>query len=518
MKRSEFVGAGVAVQRVMISSTGRDLGAYRQAAIEVCNSLGLLPIAVEFFEAMGVGATDGSKRKLAAADVYVGIFAYRYGYVEPGHDRAVTEIEFDHAGELGLERLCFLADPRYPWPPEAIDPDRARIEALRKRVERELIRATFTTVDDFRAKLIQAFVEWRMRVGAWLPGPEAAARTPAPVSTLPPLALLVVGRDEDLAFLKRRLGIGGGAPQPRTVVRGWPGVGKTALVHDPEVASRFGDGVLWASVGQDPDPVAELGRWRHALEGARDGPPRDLADAMEQMRALLAARRVLLIVDDVWETADAAPYLVAGPDCATVVTTRQQTVARDLASTPEDVYLLGQLDRDRALALLARLSPRVAADFPEEAGRLVDDLEGLPLAIRVAARLLDAEAGYGWGIRELVKQLTEGAELLGAAAPEDRFDTVTGVLPTLADLLRLSTDRLDPATRERFAYLGAMAPKPATFDLEAMAGIWLVDDPRPTARTLVDRGLLEPQLGTGRFQLHSVLAMHARSLLERNGV
>jgi hypothetical protein len=153
----------------------------------------------------------------------------------------------------------------------------------------------------------------------------------------------------------------------------------------------------------------------------------------------------------------------------------------------------------------------------QQAGRLVEDLEGLPLAIRVGARLLDAEAMYGWGIQELLAELTEGAELLAAAAPEDRFDAATGVLPTVADLLRLSTNRLDPAIRERFAYLGAMALKPATFDLAAMAGIWLVDDPRPTARTLADRGLLEPQLGTGRFQLHSVLAMHARSLLERDG-
>ena len=43
--------------------------------------------------------------------------------------------------------------------------------------------------------------------------------------------------------------------------------------------------------------------------------------------------------------------------------------------------------------------------------------------------------------------------------------------------------------------------------------IWMVDDARPTARTLADRGLLEPLIGTGRFQLHAVLKDHAASLL-----
>jgi hypothetical protein len=36
---------------------------------------GIFPIAMEFFESMGLGATVGSKRKLDEADASVGIFA-----------------------------------------------------------------------------------------------------------------------------------------------------------------------------------------------------------------------------------------------------------------------------------------------------------------------------------------------------------------------------------------------------------------------------------------------------------
>ena len=41
--------------KVFISSTGKDLGDYRKAAIEECNRLGLVPVGMEFFEAWSTG-------------------------------------------------------------------------------------------------------------------------------------------------------------------------------------------------------------------------------------------------------------------------------------------------------------------------------------------------------------------------------------------------------------------------------------------------------------------------------
>lgn len=89
--------------------------------------------------------------------------------------------------------------------------------------------------------------------------------------------------------------------------------------------------------------------------------------------------------------------------------------------------------------------------------------------------------------------------------------------PTVATLLKRSTDLLDRETCRRFAYLGLFVPKPATFDLEAMAVAWDVSDPRTVARVLVNRGLLEPVSG-GRFQMHALLVLHARSLLEEEEI
>jgi hypothetical protein len=80
-------------------------------------------------------------------------------------------------------------------------------------------------------------------------------------------------------------------------------------------------------------------------------------------------------------------------------------------------------------------------------------------------------------------------------------------------LLKRSTDRLDDLSRERFALLGVFAPKPATFDLKAIAAVWGVDNPRPSVRELVDRGLMEP-IGGGYFQIHALLVAHARAMVE----
>ena len=88
--------------------------------------------------------------------MYVGIFAYRYGYIEPGHDKSLTEIEFDHAGERNIDRLCFTMDPNHPWPHNADDPEHhVQLGAFKQRVNL-LIRGQFTTEDDLKVKLMQA--------------------------------------------------------------------------------------------------------------------------------------------------------------------------------------------------------------------------------------------------------------------------------------------------------------------------------------------------------------------------
>ncbi len=508
------------VPRVFISSTSFDLGEYREAARTICLRLNLLPDGMEVFEAMGAGARAGSLRKIDEADVMVGIYAHRYGCVDPADGRSVTEAEFDHAGDRGIERLCFLVDPTWPWPSESCDPPQdLRQTAFKERVTTNVICAWFTTVDDLRVKLMHALVAWAARSGRSGMAdvkPGGVSRQP----NLPASPALFIGREDDLAAVRIRLCATADGEARRTVIRGWPGVGKTtlvnALVHDAEVLRHFPCGVLWVALGQQPNPIGGLESWADALGAAPSPRQRSLGELMDQVRALLHGRKVLLVVDDVWDADAAVPFMQCGSDGAVLLTTRLTEVAWQLAATGDGVVQLGQLSEQASLQLFACLAPNVYEHYREECRALAVDLEGLPLAIRVAARLLETEAAFGWGVADLARGLAAGKLLLSRKAPDDRFDPVTGTIPTLSILLQQSTDRLDAHTRDRYAYLGAFAPKPATFDLEALQAVWDApdsEDTKGTVRLLADRGLLEPLIGHGRFQMHAVLVMHARSLL-----
>ncbi|MBV8281344.1 MAG: hypothetical protein JO347_04685 [Candidatus Eremiobacteraeota bacterium] len=232
---------------------------------------------------------------------------------------------------------------------------------------------------------------------------------------------------------------------------------------------------------------------------------------VQHLAALLRHKRMLLIVDDVWDAGHGALFQHArGSDCGLLITTREPEVAEVLAATPEAIYTLPVLASEDALKLLRILAPEVVQKYPDECRELLEDLECLPLALHVAGRLLRAEQKLDWGVTDLLKSIREGAAVISAAAPMDRVEK--GTIPTVAALLQKSTDRLDPQSRDCFAFLGAFAPKPATFDLEAMKQVWRVEDPRPIVRKLVARGLLEP-VGDSRFQMHALLVAHARSLL-----
>jgi tetratricopeptide (TPR) repeat protein len=364
----------------------------------------------------------------------------------------------------------------------------------------------------------------------------------AKLGSAPPLPGLVVGREGVLRDLKTRLGIGskgqGQASRPAaagqdglplqvlTAIRGWPGIGKTTvaavLAHDPDVMAAFPDGVLWTSLGPTPNLFSELTTWSRAL-GAEDLRARTLKEASAHLAALLLNKRMLLVVDDVWKTEHARPFMVGGHRCGLLVTTRSPRVASALAPTAADVYRLPVLSEEKAMELLQKLAPEVVASHPDECRALVREMEGLPLALQVAGRMLAVEADCGFGVDELLAELREGTALLGAPAPVDRVDLANLAdladesTPTVAVLLQHSTARLDEAARAGFACLAVFAAKPATFDLAALQAVWQVKDAKPIARALVDRGLLEYVPELGRYQMHALLVMHARALLEQDG-
>jgi hypothetical protein len=340
---------------------------------------------------------------------------------------------------------------------------------------------------------------------------------PLPSGIAPPFTLLpFVGREDaikDVILLLGKRSKNTGSSNI-TLVRGWPGVGKTTLVgrisRDPDVRNMFPQGVLWTSLEQKPNVLSEMARWGQVLGSDDVLRAPTINEAITRLADLLRYRQMLLIVDDVWDMAHAAPFIqIVGEQCALLVTTRLTSVAEALTSHEQSVYVLPVLTEDYAIKLLSILVPSVVEQNQDACRELVLDLECLPLALHVAGRLLRSEAKFGWGVSELIQEIRQKATLISKPAPIDRIEG--GKIPTVSALLMKSTDMLDEFTRDCFAYLGAFAPKPATFDLAAMQAVWEVEDAKPIVRRLVGHGLLEP-VDSGRFQMHRILVDHAKSL------
>jgi len=335
------------------------------------------------------------------------------------------------------------------------------------------------------------------------------------LGNMPPLPPLVVGREDDFAELRTRISeIEAGMKNP-VVMQGWPGIGKTTLsatlAHDSQLRGQFADGVLWISLGNLPDLMVGLRSWAAALGIADE--LNSIEELSKRIAAFLADKQMLLVIDDIWEAKDFAHFDVGGQRCKTLATTRLNSIAESIVSSSDAIYKIPVLTDRAAFDLMRIIAPTVVDEYPAEVEKLVESMEGLPLAIQVAGRMLRAEMSMGWGIGDLLAELSDGARLLEEQAPADRVDLIDGASPSVAILLKRSTDHLDELSRERFALLGVFAPKPATFDLKAIAAVWQADNPRPTVRKLVDRGLMEP-IGGGYFQIHALLVAHARAMVE----
>ena len=93
----------------MISSTARDLSEHREQVRLACERAGFEPREMmEHLTALDTDAEDASLSMVDQADVYIGIFAYRYGYVPDGEEISITEMEYNRAVETDKPRLIFF--------------------------------------------------------------------------------------------------------------------------------------------------------------------------------------------------------------------------------------------------------------------------------------------------------------------------------------------------------------------------------------------------------------------------
>ncbi|MFF9852366.1 ATP-binding protein [Streptomyces litmocidini] len=305
------------------------------------------------------------------------------------------------------------------------------------------------------------------------PVPPPPPAPSAPAGTLPARLTSFIGRADELDSLAtawdgRRL----------VTLTGPGGVGKTRLaleaagtyegpVHLAELASVRGESTVVAAV------LTALGARETQLWHTPAVPPTDPKDRFAALVEHCAGRRMLLVLDNcehvVAEAAELAQALLTRCPGVTVLATSREP----LGVPGEEVRPLGPLPTDMALRLLgergaaARPGFRTAED-PEAAEEVCRRLDGLPLAIELAAARLRMLS-----VRQIADRLDDRFRLLTSGAR-----TVLPRQQTLRAVVDWSWELLDEAER---AVLRRLAVFTGGCDLTAAEAVCASGAPEPAA-------------------------------------
>ncbi len=114
----------MAEPKIYISSTFGDLEEHRKAVVDILRTQDVKVIAMEDYVATDERPLDKCLADVADSDIYVGIIAWRYGFIPPKENpekKSITELEYLQAGESDIPRLIFLLKEDAEWSPRQMD-------------------------------------------------------------------------------------------------------------------------------------------------------------------------------------------------------------------------------------------------------------------------------------------------------------------------------------------------------------------------------------------------------------
>ncbi|WP_346079598.1 AfsR/SARP family transcriptional regulator [Actinocorallia cavernae] len=335
---------------------------------------------------------------------------------------------------------------------------------------------------------------------------------------LPARLTSFVGREADLAAL------GNDLETARLVTLLGPGgAGKTRLSQ--EAAAAVGhwarDGVWLAELAPVDDPEAvpqavltAIGARETVLHGAGAESIRAVVDGHDPLDRLVehcARRRMLIVLDNCEHVIEAAAHLAERllarcPELTVLATSREPLgvpgeLVRPVEPLPEPVAL--RLFAERGAA--ARPGFRVADD-PEACAEICRRLDGLPLAIELAAARLRMLTP-----RQIADRLDDRFRLLTSGSR-----TVLPRQQTLRAVVDWSWDLLDADEREVLARLSVFAGGCDLAAAEAVCGSVALD----ALGSLVDKSLVvaaPSAAGTMRYRLLETVAEYAGERLAETG-
>ena len=233
--------------------------------------------------------------------------------------------------------------------------------------------------------------------------------TGVPLYNVPTLPTYFIPRDEHLNPIRELLlqsqirNVGITSVSQTVGLLGMGGIGKSvlalAIAYDKQIQNAFSGGILWIKLGQTADIVNTQVCILESI-GKSVSTPETLEQGKSIISKLLANKKILMILDDVWDITHAEAFDTLSLSSKMLITTRH---AKVLKGFDADEYKIDVLSPEQAFHLLCKQSECPKEVIPEEACEIIKECGHLPLAISMIGAMLRNRPRNRW--QQVLKNL-----------------------------------------------------------------------------------------------------------------
>jgi hypothetical protein len=149
----------------VISSTILDLPDHRREVHDACLRQQIFPIMMEHLAAQNAAAQQASLALVDRADLYIGVFGFRYGFCPPAGPKSITELEYERAVARNLPRFLFLMDEkRHPIFYSDVEQGEGaeKLRVFKDTLRLDRVCGLFGSPMELRSQVIETLSTWRI--------------------------------------------------------------------------------------------------------------------------------------------------------------------------------------------------------------------------------------------------------------------------------------------------------------------------------------------------------------------
>ena len=307
--------------KIFLSSTQADLVRARENIIKFLGVLKPEIVAMELFGSDETKPIDFCLSQVRKCNIFIGVYAERYGFVDAQSGRSFTELEYIEASKMlktgGITSLLlYVVDPKAHWPLDLVerDPDKmAKLAEFKEKILSNHTVSFFQNADDLPFFVLRDVIR---KIGV---GSDALFRAKERKTVSQKISLgrpigmeyygedfskLFFGRDKELDVLEDQI-----LKHKISLLIGSSGVGKTSLLYAGLMNRVKEMGWQTALVRPLTEPVKNLKRllWDQLLRG--DLPSEfDFSSVLNAASTAHSGKRILVIIDQFEDILSAREY------------------------------------------------------------------------------------------------------------------------------------------------------------------------------------------------------------------